>query len=205
MAPYGTTEQASHIRERRQAEPLWQFATGLTSCRSGAGGGTRQSFPAAEIIVVDDGSSDATGAVAAQHAGVRILRHAFNRGYGAALKTGMSAARGTLIAWFDADAEHRAADLRAMVDRLGRERLAAVISQRRSAGAGFVRALYKSRATRRTAPGKLTSRPAYPSNESGAQAAFADAVNVAAFLLTKSCTRNGPCPVNARTSSDIRS
>jgi hypothetical protein len=37
------------------------------------------------------------------------------------------------------------------------------------------------------------------------QPAFADAVNVAAFFLTKSCTCNGPCPVSVRTSSDIRS
>ena len=37
------------------------------------------------------------------------------------------------------------------------------------------------------------------------QAAFADAVNVAAFFLTNSCTLSGPCPVSVSTSSDIRS
>jgi len=37
------------------------------------------------------------------------------------------------------------------------------------------------------------------------QASFADAVNVAAFLLTNSCTLSGPCPVSVSTSSDIRS
>ncbi len=38
-----------------------------------------------------------------------------------------------------------------------------------------------------------------------AQASFADAVNVAAFFLTKSCRLSGPCAVSVRTSSDIRS
>jgi hypothetical protein len=38
-----------------------------------------------------------------------------------------------------------------------------------------------------------------------AQASFADAVNVAAFFLTNSCTLSGPYPVSVRTSSDIRS
>jgi hypothetical protein len=37
------------------------------------------------------------------------------------------------------------------------------------------------------------------------QAAFADAVNVAAFFLTNSCTLSGSCPVSMSTSSDIRS
>ena len=36
-------------------------------------------------------------------------------------------------------------------------------------------------------------------------ASFADAVNVAAFFLTNSCTLSGPCPVSVSTSSDIRS
>ena len=42
-----------------------------------------------EIIVVDDGSTDATAAQA-EAAGVRVLRHAANRGYSAALKTGIT-------------------------------------------------------------------------------------------------------------------
>ena len=37
------------------------------------------------------------------------------------------------------------------------------------------------------------------------QAPFVDAVNVAAFFLTNSCTLSGPCPVSVSTSSDIRS
>ena len=43
------------------------------------------------------------------------------------------------------------------------------------------------------------------SPEPDTQASFADAVNVAAFFLTNSCTLSGPCPVSVSTSSDIRS
>lgn len=56
-----------------------------------------------EVIVVDDGSQDATGDVAQRYAGVTVLRHRGNRGYGAALKTGIRYARYGLICITDAD------------------------------------------------------------------------------------------------------
>jgi len=56
-----------------------------------------------EVIVVDDGSQDSTAAVAEQHAGVTVLRHKGNRGYGAALKTGIRHANYDLICITDAD------------------------------------------------------------------------------------------------------
>jgi glycosyltransferase involved in cell wall biosynthesis len=74
----------------------------------------RSACPQAEIIVVDDGSSDRTGAVAAAVAGVRVLSHTRNRGYGAALKTGIRMATRRYIAWYDADGQHRPADLAAV-------------------------------------------------------------------------------------------
>ena len=55
-----------------------------------------------EIIVVDDGSSDDTAQYAAR-AGVRVLRHRRNRGYGAALKTGIRVAQHPWILITDAD------------------------------------------------------------------------------------------------------
>ncbi len=56
-----------------------------------------------ELLVVDDGSGDSTADVASQIAGVRLIRHVKNRGYGAALKTGFSNATGELIGFLDAD------------------------------------------------------------------------------------------------------
>jgi len=58
-----------------------------------------------EIIVVDDGSADAS-AEAAERAGgsrVRIVRHSVNRGIPAARNSGLAAARGKYIAWLDSD------------------------------------------------------------------------------------------------------
>jgi glycosyltransferase involved in cell wall biosynthesis len=56
-----------------------------------------------EVIVVDDGSSDRTAEIAGAVPQVQLIRHGGNRGYGAALKSGMVAARGDLIAFLDAD------------------------------------------------------------------------------------------------------
>jgi glycosyltransferase involved in cell wall biosynthesis len=56
-----------------------------------------------ELLVVDDGSRDRTAEVARDIAGVTLIRHPKNRGYGAALKTGFSKASGELIGFLDAD------------------------------------------------------------------------------------------------------
>jgi glycosyltransferase involved in cell wall biosynthesis len=56
-----------------------------------------------EIIVVDDGSSDRTPQIVATFPEVRLIRHAGNRGYGAALKTAFASARHDLIAFIDGD------------------------------------------------------------------------------------------------------
>ena len=56
-----------------------------------------------ELLIVDDGSKDRTADVAANIPGVTLIRHARNKGYGAALKTGFSKAQGDLIGFLDAD------------------------------------------------------------------------------------------------------
>jgi hypothetical protein len=56
-----------------------------------------------ELIVVDDGSSDRTAEIVESYPEVRLIRHATNKGYGAALKTGFHKARGDLLAFLDAD------------------------------------------------------------------------------------------------------
>lgn len=63
-----------------------------------------------EVLVIDDGSSDST-ADAAEAAGARVVRHRVNRGYGAAIKTGMRAAAHDLICITDADGTYPAATI----------------------------------------------------------------------------------------------
>lgn len=67
-----------------------------------------------EIIVVDDGSRDATAAEA-ERAGALGLGHPSGRGYGAALKTGILAAKGQYVLLLDADGQHRPAEARALL------------------------------------------------------------------------------------------
>jgi glycosyltransferase involved in cell wall biosynthesis len=71
-----------------------------------------------EIIVVDDGSSDATGAKA-EEAGAIVVRHPYNKGNGAAVKTGVRRATGAHVLVIDADGQHRPEDARRIVERLG--------------------------------------------------------------------------------------
>jgi glycosyltransferase involved in cell wall biosynthesis len=70
-----------------------------------------------EIIVVDDGSSDDTGARAAE-AGARVIRHPYNKGNGASVKTGIRNASGAFILIVDADGQHRPADAARLVAKL---------------------------------------------------------------------------------------
>jgi glycosyltransferase involved in cell wall biosynthesis len=71
-----------------------------------------------EIIVVDDGSRDATGA-AATAAGAIVIAHPYNKGNGAAVKSGIRRATGEFILIIDGDGQHRPEDARRLVARLG--------------------------------------------------------------------------------------
>jgi glycosyltransferase involved in cell wall biosynthesis len=71
-----------------------------------------------EMLVIDDGSSDDTAANA-EAAGARVIRHPYNKGNGAAVKTGIRAATGDYILIIDGDGQHRPADALRLVGRLG--------------------------------------------------------------------------------------
>lgn len=70
-----------------------------------------------EILVIDDGSSDATGEQAAA-AGARVIRHPYNKGNGAAVKTGIRQASGTFVLIVDADGQHQPGDALRLVNQL---------------------------------------------------------------------------------------
>jgi glycosyltransferase involved in cell wall biosynthesis len=71
-----------------------------------------------EIIVVDDGSYDGTTSIVEQHPGVTLIRHQHNRGYGAALKTGIRHAHFDLTCITDADGTYPAELIPDLVERL---------------------------------------------------------------------------------------
>ena len=93
-----------------------------------------ETLPEAEIIVVDDGSADGTADTVRDFPNVACIRHTVNRGYGAALKSGVRFATREFVAWFDADNEHRPQDLKAMLERIAAADLVAVIAQRNLSG-----------------------------------------------------------------------
>jgi glycosyltransferase involved in cell wall biosynthesis len=74
-----------------------------------------------ELIIVDDGSKDQTAQIVQQYPRVRLIQHAVNGGYGAAIKTGFKAATGEYFAFLDADGtyppEHLPNLYRALIDQ----------------------------------------------------------------------------------------
>ncbi len=93
-------------------------------------------IPPRRIVVVDDGSWDETGRIAKER-GVLTLRHIINRGQGAALATGIRAALflgADVVVTFDADGQHSAADIPALVDPIVRGEADVVLGNRFTGG-----------------------------------------------------------------------
>jgi len=79
--------------------------------------GARETFPDAEIIVVDDGSTDDTGELA-REAGAVVIHHPISMGNGAAIKAGARAASGEILAFMDADGQHGGDEIKQLLARL---------------------------------------------------------------------------------------
>lgn len=77
----------------------------------------KQLHPTAEIIVVDDGSSDNTASVCDQYS-VVIAKHPSSKGNGAAVKSGARAATGSILVFLDADGQHRPEDIARLLERM---------------------------------------------------------------------------------------
>ena len=87
-----------------------------------------------EVIVVNDGSRDATGKRLAHHqnrrANLKVINHRITQGYGAALQSGFAAARGDLVFFTDCDGQFRFAELEPLLALIDKEGLDVVLGSR---------------------------------------------------------------------------
>jgi dolichol-phosphate mannosyltransferase len=157
-----------------------------------------------ELLVVEDGSTDGTGALldtlTQQFNRVRVLRHEMHQGLGAALRTGIAAARHPLLLCTDCDSVQQPADLQLLLDQIDKVHL--VASFRRGRGARvrgwfgtcayrwFVRWIFGVRVKDVDCPLKLFRRAIFSriplqSNGTFAQAEIVAKANFLGCLLTE--------------------
>ncbi|MFZ5863285.1 MAG: glycosyltransferase family 2 protein [Nitrospirota bacterium] len=74
--------------------------------------------PDAEVLVVDDGSTDGSGPLA-REAGARVVSHPYKMGNGAAIKTGIRGARGSVVVMMDGDGQHNPDDIPRLLAQIG--------------------------------------------------------------------------------------
>jgi glycosyltransferase involved in cell wall biosynthesis len=130
-----------------------------------------------EVLVVDDGSTDDTAARAAA-AGARVVRHPYNKGNGAAVKTGVREALGSVVLLMDADGQHSPEDAAGLIAPIGVYDM--VIGARASQDQAWTRAL--GNAVFKAVASWLTGRP-IPDLTSGYRAARRDRLMEILHLL----------------------
>jgi glycosyltransferase involved in cell wall biosynthesis len=113
----------------------------------------REKFPEAEILVVNDGSTDNTPEVCAAN-GVNIVTHRQSKGNGGAVKAGARAASGSILVYMDADGQHKPEDISRLLESLEHGHDMAVGARssdsQASIGRGIANAFYNWFATRMT-------------------------------------------------------
>lgn len=100
----------------------------------------RKLMPDAELIVVNDGSTDDTAAIC-QRNGARLITHPYGMGNGAAVKAGARAAGGEILLFMDADGQHRPQDIPLLLEKLDHGYDMAVGARDRRGQAGMHRAV----------------------------------------------------------------
>ncbi|WP_199138224.1 glycosyltransferase family 2 protein [Delftia sp. ASV31] len=107
----------------------------------------RECMPDAEIIVVNDGSTDDTAQIAEQ-ASASVVSHPYSKGNGAAIKTGARAAGGDIIVFMDADGQHDPADISRLLEKMEQGNDLVVGARQKgsqaSLGRGLANGLYNS-------------------------------------------------------------
>jgi len=114
----------------------------------------RSSQPDAEILVVDDGSTDDTARLCSLH-GIKLLRQPYSMGNGAAIKRGAREAAGDILIFMDADGQHSPALIDQLCRRLETDGLDMVVgarswSSQAGVGRGAANALYNRLASAMT-------------------------------------------------------
>ncbi len=162
--------------------PAWNEESSIASVIEGV----REALPDADLLVVDDGSTDAT-AVVARRAGARVATLPFNQGVGAAQQTGyMYALRGgyEICAHLDGDGQHIATELARLVTEVAEDKADMVVGSRYSDGSLALDDDYRASFSRRTGQHlfrlivSLSTRQRFTDTTSGMRA-----VNRAAMAL----------------------
>jgi len=95
-------------------------------------------FPDAEILVINDGSTDNTLEVCKAH-DVKVISHPYNIGNGAAIKTGARSAKGDILVFMDADGQHDPEDIKKLLEKIHQGYDMAVGARQSNTHAGFLR------------------------------------------------------------------